>query len=155
MPDTWEELRVQYQLGQDPYDPRDNILAGAAYLRELRDRYGSPGLLAAYNAGPKRYEDCLSGKRSLPPETRAYVAALLPFVGDGERSDRATVATTSQQVQARSSIFVSRETRMSTTISALSETQAETKAETLVRDISAIVPPSNGLFVVRTNEAEQ
>jgi hypothetical protein len=54
MPDTWNELRVRYRLGRDPYHPRDNILAGTAYLRELHDRYGLPGFLAAYNAGPKR-----------------------------------------------------------------------------------------------------
>jgi Transglycosylase SLT domain len=155
MPDTWDELRIRYRLGKDSYNPRDNILAGTAYLRELHDRYGSPGFLAAYNAGPKRYEDYLSGKRSLPPETRAYVAALLPFVSGGDRSDRAIVATIYQQVQAQSSMFVSRDTRMSTNISALDETQAETKAETLVRDISGIVPISDGLFVARINEAGQ
>jgi soluble lytic murein transglycosylase-like protein len=53
--------------------PRDNIIAGAAYIRELFDRYGSPGWIAAYNAGPGRYEASLSG-RPLPAETRAYVA---------------------------------------------------------------------------------
>src|SRR3546814_19834934 len=52
MPDTWASLRVRLGLGANPYDPRDNILAGAAYLREMHDRYGSPGFLAAYNAGP-------------------------------------------------------------------------------------------------------
>ena len=35
MPETWAHLRVRYGLGADPYDPHDNILAGAAYLREL------------------------------------------------------------------------------------------------------------------------
>jgi Transglycosylase SLT domain len=155
MPNTWNELRVRYRLGKDPYNPRDNILAGTAYLRELHDHYGSPGFLAAYNAGPKRYEDYLSRKRSLPSETRAYVAALLPFVSDGDRSDRAIVATIYQQVQAQSSMFVSRDTRMSTNISALDEIQAETKAQTLVRDISAIVPLSDGIFVIRNNEARQ
>ena len=53
MPATWAELRVRHRLGGNPYDPRDNILAGAAYLREMHDRYGSPGFLAAYNAGPR------------------------------------------------------------------------------------------------------
>ena len=47
MPKTWTELRARYGLGADPYDPHDNILAGAAYIRELHDRYGSPGFLAA------------------------------------------------------------------------------------------------------------
>ena len=56
MPKTWTELRARYGLGANSYDPRDNILAGAAYIRELYDRYGAPGFLAAYNAGPGRYE---------------------------------------------------------------------------------------------------
>ena len=56
MPETWASLRVRYVLGADPYDPHDNILAGTTYLRELHDRYGSPGFLAAYNAGPTRYQ---------------------------------------------------------------------------------------------------
>jgi integrase len=56
------------------YDPHDNILAAAAYLRELHDRYGAPGFLAAYNAGPVRYEEHLTTGRPLPAETRAYVA---------------------------------------------------------------------------------
>ena len=76
MPETWRDLRARYGLGADPFDPHDNILAGAAYLRELHDRYGSPGFLAAYNAGPGRYERHLATGRPLPDETRAYVAKL-------------------------------------------------------------------------------
>ncbi|HYM02633.1 MAG TPA: lytic transglycosylase domain-containing protein [Stellaceae bacterium] len=84
MPDTWSDLRSRYGLGTDPFDPHDNILAGAAYLRELHDRYGELGFLAAYNAGPGRYEDHLTTGRPLPAETRAYVAALMPLLHDGE-----------------------------------------------------------------------
>jgi hypothetical protein len=84
MPDTWSGLRSRYGLGADPFDPHDNILAGAAYLRELHDRYGTAGFLAAYNAGPGRYEDHLGSGRPLPAETQAYVAALAPLLrGDG------------------------------------------------------------------------
>ncbi|OYX67155.1 MAG: transglycosylase [Rhizobiales bacterium 17-65-6] len=80
MPVTWDELRVHHGLGADPFDPRDNILAGAAYLRQLHDRYGSiRAMLAAYNAGPARYEASLAGGR-LPPETRNYIAALAPII---------------------------------------------------------------------------
>jgi soluble lytic murein transglycosylase-like protein len=74
MPGTWAELRLRYALGADPFDPCDNIFAGTAYLRELLDRYGDPGFLAAYNAGPGRYESYLRGARPLPAETVAYVA---------------------------------------------------------------------------------
>lgn len=82
MPDTWAGLRVRYQLGRDPYQPRDNILAGTAYMRELWDRYGNvAAMLAAYNAGPGRYDEHRSTGRPLPAETRAYVAALAPILG--------------------------------------------------------------------------
>jgi soluble lytic murein transglycosylase-like protein len=80
MPKTWTELRARYGLGADPYDPRDNVLAGAAYIRELYDRYGAPGFLAAYNAGPGRYERHLASGRPLPDETQAYVATLAPMI---------------------------------------------------------------------------
>jgi soluble lytic murein transglycosylase-like protein len=76
MPDTYEELRRAHGLGPDAHDPRDNILAGTAYLRAMYDRYGYPGLFAAYNAGPERYDEHLRDGRSLPVETRAYLATV-------------------------------------------------------------------------------
>lgn len=76
MPGTWRDLRHTHGLGADPFDVRDNILAGAAYLRALHDRYGAPGFLAAYNAGPGRYEAFRDQSRPLPAETRLYVAKL-------------------------------------------------------------------------------
>jgi soluble lytic murein transglycosylase-like protein len=82
MPITYDELRARYDLGDDPYDPHDNILAGAAYLRELYDAYGSPAFLAAYNAGPGRLDDYLTRNRPLPDETRHYVAKIGPYIQD-------------------------------------------------------------------------
>lgn len=76
MPATWAALRAQYGLGSDPHDPRENIIAGTAYLRAMYDRFGYPGLFAAYNAGPGRYGEYLDHGRPLPRETRAYVARL-------------------------------------------------------------------------------
>mgnify|MGYP000005774452 CR=1 FL=1 len=82
MPATWDDLRVRHRLGSDPFDPRDNIQAGAAYLREMYDRYGTiPAMLAAYNAGPDRYDEYLATGRQLPAETRAYVDLLAPALG--------------------------------------------------------------------------
>lgn len=78
MPATWNYLRAAYKLGDDPYNPHDNIIAGTAYLREMYDLYGSPGFLAAYNAGPGRYESCVRRHRALPAETRHYVAVIAP-----------------------------------------------------------------------------
>ena len=85
MPGTWAELRAAHGLGSDPFDPRDNILAGTAYLRAMYDRFGSPGFLAAYNAGPGRYAEHLATGRPLPRETRDYVTALAPIItGDAQ-----------------------------------------------------------------------
>ena len=76
MPGTWAEMRAAHRLGADPHDPRDNILAGTAYLRAMYDRFGYPGLFAAYNAGPERYAGHLATGRRLPAKTLAYVAAV-------------------------------------------------------------------------------
>jgi soluble lytic murein transglycosylase-like protein len=76
MPGTYDEMRRAHRLGSDPRDPHDNILAGTAYLRAMYDRYGYPGLFAAYNAGPERYDEYLRDGRPLPFETRAYLATI-------------------------------------------------------------------------------
>ena len=72
MPGTYDEMAEQHKLGADPFDARNNILAGTAYLRWLHKRYGYPRMFAAYNAGPGRVE---RGGR-LPAETRAYVGGI-------------------------------------------------------------------------------
>jgi hypothetical protein len=74
MPGTWRAMRRRHGLGADPDDPRDNILAGTAYLRAMYDRFGYPGLFAAYNAGPARYADHLARGTRLPAETVTYLA---------------------------------------------------------------------------------
>ena len=74
MPQTWSALHDRYDLGADPFDPHDNILAGTAYLRELYDRFGYPSLFAAYNAGPARYAAFRDAGRALPSETVFYLA---------------------------------------------------------------------------------
>lgn len=76
MPGTWREMRALLGLGHDPHQPRDNILTGTAYLRAMYDRFGYPGLFAAYNAGPARYAAHLATGRRLPAETVAYVASV-------------------------------------------------------------------------------
>jgi hypothetical protein len=88
----------------------------------LFERYGSPGWIAAYNAGPGRYEDSLDG-RPLPAETRAYLA----IVAQSERS----AATDPLPVERASS---------------------DASATPAVRDVSAIVPQSGGLFVARADD---
>ena len=58
----------------------------------MLDRYGSPGVLAAYNAGPARYDEHLATGRPLQPETQYYIAMLSPMIGDRQSDDR-TVAS--------------------------------------------------------------
>ncbi|MBG6200189.1 hypothetical protein IWQ48_001307 [Labrenzia sp. EL_13] len=82
MPETWEELRSRYGLRADPFDPHDNILTRTAYLREMFDRDSDiTGMLAAYNAGPVRYDAYLEACRPLSAETRTYVSRLAPALG--------------------------------------------------------------------------
>lgn len=78
MPATWSGLRARYGLGSDPFDPHDNIFAGAAYLREMYDRYGYPNLFAAYHAGPGRFDNYLQHGRPLPQTTLAYANGIVP-----------------------------------------------------------------------------
>lgn len=93
MPATWTNLRARYGLGPNPFDVRDNIMAGAGYLREMHDRYGNASaMLAAYNAGPGRYDDFVSRGRPLPPETVGYLAQLAPIVGTAGATGAAEVA---------------------------------------------------------------
>jgi hypothetical protein len=50
----------------------------------MYDRYGSPGFLAAYNAGPGRLDDYLGGGGPLPDETVNYVASIAPRLGSNQ-----------------------------------------------------------------------
>ena len=81
MPQTYATIRATLGLGANAYDPHDNIMAGAAFLRAMHDRYGDAGFLAAYNAGPARYEEFRAGGRALPSETILYMARLGPMLG--------------------------------------------------------------------------
>lgn len=76
MPGTWADMRQRLGLGDDPDNPRDNILAGTLYLRLMFERSAYPGLFAAYNAGPARYAAHLASGRQLPSETVAYIQAV-------------------------------------------------------------------------------
>lgn len=89
MPGTYAELSRRYGLGTDPYHPWDNVMAGAAYLREMYELYGAPAFLAAYNAGPRRLEDYLWAGRGLPAETRNYVARIGPRIAGTHPNRRA------------------------------------------------------------------
>ncbi len=81
-PETYADMRAQYGLGPDALDPRDNIFAGAAYLRFLYEKYGYPRMFAAYNDGPGNFERSLAGRHTLPRETVAYLGAITTDLGD-------------------------------------------------------------------------
>ncbi|PWB95182.1 lytic transglycosylase domain-containing protein [Methylosinus sporium] len=148
MPDTWSELRARYALAGDPFDPRDNILAGAAYLRELHDRYGSPEFLAAYNAGPHRYEDYLDGRRSLPSETVAYVTALAPLIEGNGSAQPAIRSLPGLSLWTTAPLFVGRDdSRRAAIHPAPSRTATDTTAVAVTRDLSVTAHRSDGLFV--------
>lgn len=155
MPGTWANLRMRFSLGSDPYDPHDNIIAGAAYIRELFDRYGSPGWIAAYNAGPGRYEASLSG-RPLPTETRAYVATVAPALGGGSDPGTTVIAAADPFAWASAPLFIAQRTSTLPTDPAPEKRGSDDVAgaassTSLARDVSAIVPQSNGLFIARAD----
>jgi hypothetical protein len=147
MPKTYAELRVRHHLGTDAYDPRDNILAGAAYLREMLDRYGSPGFLAAYNAGPLRYDQHLATGRPLPAETRTYVAMLSPMIG-GQQLETRVAASFDVVAWARAALVATHSAP--SPVAELSTARARAVRSPAVRrtaDLTALSPHSEGLFV--------
>jgi len=152
MPQTWSELRARYDLGADPYAPRDNILAGTAYIRELYQRFGAPGFLAAYNAGPTRYENHLATGRSLPDETQDYVAILAPMIG-GKRVSGKILAVAESPTLARSPLFVVRSANSSSSDRSSPDVQPDRPSNGRpVVDLSALVPQSGNLFVRHAGE---
>jgi soluble lytic murein transglycosylase-like protein len=152
MPKTWAELRARYGLGADPFDPHNDILAGAAYIRELYDRYGAPGFLAAYNAGPGRYERHLATGRPLPDETQAYVATLVPVINRARTNVQlGTVARS--LAWANSSLFATRAVGVSSDGSSPADMRQNRSSRAHgVVDLSALVPQSGNLFVHRSSK---
>jgi Transglycosylase SLT domain len=142
MPGTWARQRARFGLGADPFDPRDNIMAGTSYLREMYDSYGPTGMLAAYNAGPGRYEDWRDRGRPLPAETRSYVAKIASMLRVGST---ATVAASAAPVQSarpswtQSRLFAVRE-------DAATDASGSSAAAAPPTSIPASSAPLNGLF---------
>jgi hypothetical protein len=152
MPETWADLRLRYGLGSDPFDPRDNILAGAAYLRELHDRFGDPGFLAAYNAGPARYEAFLATGRPLPDETRTYIGAFASLTAGGGAETRLPVAS-AMPWWAEAPLFVLLAAHSSAARELSFAVQHErSSAVEQVANLTGFVPQSTGLFVAVSHQ---
>ena len=149
MPDTWSALRSRYQLGANPFDPHDNIIAGAAYLREMLDRYGNvAATLAAYNAGPSRYDEYVATGRSLPAETRDYVAKLVPILGGEPLPKSTTIAPLPLTDWRDAPLFVT----VASAASPAGRRQANGQSVAIsvsasASDSEAPVAPTDGIFV--------
>src|SRR5712672_3537825 len=79
MPGTANERRLL-----DPFDPVQALPKSAEFLSELRNQFGNLGLAAAaYNAGPRRVQEWLTGSGYMPQETRNYVIAITGTTVDG------------------------------------------------------------------------
>ncbi len=150
MPATYAELRERYALGGDPYDPHDNIVAGAGYLREMHDRFGASGFLAAYNVGPARYEDHLATGRPLPEETRNYVASLAPLLGDMQSGDTAIAADEPNTWRAASLFVVRSQRKSSDPRLSFTPQSFPVGHDRGAIDLSALTPLPGGLFVKQT-----
>lgn len=149
MPDTWSALRSRYQLGANPFDPHDNIIAGAAYLREMLDRYGNvAAMLAAYNAGPSRYDEYVAAGRALPAETRDYVAKLAPILRGEPLPESTTIAPLRPNDWRDAPLFVAVVTTTPPADPPQTDSRsATTSAPTSRSDSEDPVAPTDGIFV--------
>lgn len=86
-PAIWAGYRSQLRLSDGSYDAWGNIMAGAAYLRDLYDRDGVMGFLAAYQASPERHEESMRDGRPHRRETLDYIVRVQRDIGRiGSRS---------------------------------------------------------------------
>lgn len=152
MPDTWAGLHSRHGLGRDPYDPRDNILAGTAYLREMWDRYGNvAAMLAAYNAGPGRYDEHLATGRTLPAETRAYVAVLAPVLGLATAPDVPTIVPPPPPDWREAPLFVAQSSGNS---AVANQPSNDDRATVPVRVSVDQEPQDGGIFVALASDGD-
>ncbi|OYV24496.1 MAG: hypothetical protein B7W99_01995 [Rhodospirillales bacterium 20-58-10] len=154
MPETYAALRQELGLGADPYQPRNNIMAGVAYLREMLDLYGQSGFLAAYNAGPARYDEHLATGEPLPKETQLYLSRLAPMLSGAQIGSIST--TVNPVTWMTAPLFIS-DNAMSNSgaiqgdndgfLNANSKPNQQQNNVTSNTVIAALAPQSGGLFI--------
>jgi hypothetical protein len=154
MPQTYAALRQEFGLGADPYQPRDNIMAGAAYLREMLDLHGTSGFLAAYNAGPARYDEHLATGEPLPEETQIYLSRLAPMLSGVQV---ASISATTNPVTWMTSPLFTDDNAMSNSGAVHDDNDGFPNANPQPNQqpinamantaIAELAPPSGGLFI--------
>lgn len=169
MPGTWGQLTARYGLGNNPWDVRTNIHAGAAYLREMVDRYRDlTTALAAYNAGPGRIDDWRRRGRPLPAETIAYVAKIAPVLGTSGiasvAAERAAVRAPAAPSWRDAALFVPRGEGMSDSNDTVADPVLIAQSDNMIaaRSLPSSAPPSRssfssspGLFVPLSGRSER
>jgi hypothetical protein len=154
MPETYTALRQAFGLGVDPYQPRDNIMAGAAYMREMLDLYGTSGFLAAYNAGPARYDEHLATGEPLPEETQIYLSRLAPMLFGAQVGSIS--ATANPVTWTKSPLFIDDDTTRNSDANqhdnvgfpnANPQPKQQPVTATVKTTIAAMAPQSDGLFI--------
>jgi soluble lytic murein transglycosylase-like protein len=147
MPRTWSSLRANLGLGSNPFDPQDNIVAGTAYLREMYDRFGMAGFLAAYNAGPVRYQQHVVTGQPLPIETQRYISMLMPMI-EAARAAGPNIATSLRVSWTQAPLFAAMSDRTSSAKTSTADTRnAPAPFAQSGAGLAPLTPRSNHLFV--------
>jgi Transglycosylase SLT domain len=143
MPSTWAPLQLRYHLGANPFDIHDNIIAGTGLLRELYDRFGASGFLAAYNAGSSRYISSLLAGQPLSQETQHYLTKLAPLLDEQP----------SQAMQTPTAIQDWREAPLFAMAWSIATASVQTASLTKIPDRTKVehpnpIPNASGLFAM-------
>ncbi len=123
-------------------------------MREMLDLYGTSGFLAAYNAGPARYDEHLETGEPLPEETQIYLSRLAPMLS-GEQVGRIS-ATANVVPWMTSPLFIDDKTILNFGAvqdhnggfpHANSQLNQQPNNATANTAIAALAPESGGLFI--------